>query len=422
VIAALSTPNRKQVLSWAFYDWANSAFATTIMAGFIQAFYGKFWHPGATADQSTFELQMTNAATGILVALAAPLMGAIADRGGAKKKLLFLFTAFGVVGSALLAMPGQGQYALALLFYGIGAIGFSGANIFYDSLLVDVAPEDKLDSVSSLGYAMGYLGGGVLFAINAFMVNSPGTFGIPDQTAAVRIAFASVAVWWAVFSAFLFMNVREKPATSTDSFATLARQGFGEVAKTFRALRLHRAALVFVCGYVFYIDGVNTVIKVAVQFGSSLGFGTGDLMKALLLVQFVAFPAALAFGWLGGRIGARRGILVGIVAYAFITILGSRMTQASHFYMLAVAVGLFQGGIQALSRSYFASLIPAEKAGEFFGFYNMVGKFTAIMGVTLTAVVSKTTGNVRWGMASIAVLFFVGGAILLMMKDERKAG
>ncbi len=408
----------KPVIAWALYDWANSAFATSVLAGFIQAFYGTFWHPGVSAERSTAELNFVNAFTGILVALMAPVLGAIADRGGAKKGLLFAFLVFGVVGTGLLAIPGQGQYVLALTFFGIGAIGFAGANVFYDSLLVDVAPRGKLDFVSSFGFALGYLGGGLLFLVNVIMVSKPELFDLPDKTTAVRVAFLTVAVWWALFSVFLFVFVKERKLSERPSFSVLARDGFRQVARTFAELKRYRTAFVFLLAYVFYIDGVNTVIRTAVKFGSDIGFETADLMKALLLVQFVGFPAAIVFGWIGQRIGPRRGILIGVGAYACITLLASQMNSLREFYALAFSIACFQGGVQALSRSYFASQIPGEKAGEFFGFYNMVGKFTAIIGLTLMAVVGLVWESVRVGLASVTLLFIVGGAILLTLREK----
>ncbi len=408
------------MISWALYDWANSAFATVVLAGFIQTFYGSFWRTGAeiSAERSTAELNFVNVFTGILVALMAPVLGAIADRGGAKKGMLFAFLVFGVAGTALLAVPGQGQYVLALTFFGIAAVGFAGANVFYDSLLVDVAPRERFDFVSSFGYALGYLGGGLLFLANVIMVSKPELFGLSGPEAAVRVSFVTVALWWAGFSVFLFVVVKEEKPVSRPPLGTMARDGLRQVRHTFAELRRYRTAFVFLIAYVFYIDGVNTVIKTAVKFGDDVGFETADLMQALLLVQFIGFPAAIVFGWIGQRIGPRRGILIGVAAYACITLVASRMETIGEFYALAVSIACFQGGIQALSRSYFAANIPEEKAGEFFGFYNMVGKFTAIIGLSLMAVVGLAWKDVRVGMASVSLLFVVGGAILLTIRDE----
>ena len=407
---------RREVAAWALYDWANSAFATTVVAGLFPAFYGSFWDPGDAAH-STAHLGLGNTIASISVAIMAPMLGAIADRGGARKKFLLAFTLLGVAMSAALFFVGQGQWFQAMTVFVIGNIGFNGACSFYDSMLVDVAEPEKFDSISALGFSVGYLGGGLLFALNVVMVKKPELFGIPDVPTAIRLSFVTVAVWWAVFTIPYIFLVKERSGPNPLPLRQAAVAGLKQFAETFHELRRLKPALMFIIAYVLYIDGVNTVIRMAVKFGSDLKFPTGVLIGALLVTQFVAFPAALAFGKIGERIGAKRGILAALAVYGGITIFGSMMTKPSHFYMLAVMVGLVQGGVQSLSRSFFARLIPTDKAGEFFGFYNMLGKAAAIIGPTLMAVVGLLSPNPRYSILSLLVLFIAGAAVLRIVPE-----
>ena len=410
--------NRRSTWSWALYDWANSAFATTIMAGFFPVFFKKYWSTEGTMADSTFYLGLANSAASIIVALLAPFLGAVADRGSAKKKFLFLFTFLGTLMTGGLWMVGQGQWQLAVLFYVGGNIGFSGGIIFYDSLLPGIASRERMDIVSSLGYALGYIGGGLLFLLNVVMYQKPDLFGIPDGPTAIRLSFLSVAIWWAVFSIPLFLFVREPFSESKTGLLTAVRLGWRQLADTFRELRHLRIVGIFLLAYWVYIDGVDTIIRMAVDYGLSIGFQDKSLIIALLMVQFIAFPAALFYGWLGTRIGTKRAILIAIGGYGFITFMSYFMHQEWHFYGLAAFVGLFQGGIQALSRSLYARLIPVKKAAQFYGFYDMLGKFAVVIGPVLMAVVAKTTGNVRISILSVLILFIVGGYLLLRVDVE----
>lgn len=408
---------RREVIAWAAYDWANSAFATTVVAGLFPAFYGKFWDLSA-GPISTARLGFANTIASIAVALMAPVLGAIADRGGARKKFLLAFTVLGVAMSAGLYFVSQGEWFAALTVFVLGNIGFNGACSFYDSMLVDVARPEEFDSISALGFSVGYLGGGLLFAINVLMVTKFEAFGFPDKAAAIQLAFVTVAVWWAVFTIPYIFLVHERPAEDPLPLGKAAIAGLRQFADTFHELRRLRPALIFIAAYVLYIDGVNTVIRMAVKIGSDLNFDSGVLIGALLLTQFVAFPAALAFGKLGEKIGPKRGIQLALVVYGGITIFGSLMTQGWHFYLLAATVGLVQGGVQSLSRSFFARLIPADKAGEFFGFYNMLGKAAAIIGPTLMGVVGlMVPGNPRLPILSLLLLFVAGGFVLRKVPD-----
>ena len=411
---------RRPVLSWAFYDWANSAFATTVMAGFFPVFFKSYWSPDVAATVSTFRLGVGSAVASLAVAFLAPALGAIADRWGARKRLLLAFAGLGVVMTGGLFFVQQGMWPLALGLYVVASIGFAGGNLFNDSLLIDVAGDSQIDQVSALGFSLGYLGGGVLFAINVMMTLNPDWFGLASQAEAVRWSLLSVAVWWTLFSIPLWLFVEEKRHVAERSLMTAVREGLTQLADTFRHIRQLREVFIFLGAYWLYIDGVHTIIRLAVDYGLSIGFEASDLLVALLLTQFVGFPAALAFGWLGRRIGARRGIFAGLGVYVLVTLYAVTLNEVREFYVMAVAVGLVQGGVQSLSRSFFARLIPAAKAAEFFGFYNMLGKFAAVIGPLLVAWVALLTGDSRLSILSVVVLFLGGGALLLLV-NEREA-
>ena len=403
---------RRPVVGWALTDWANSAFATTVMAGFFPVFFKQYWSIGTEAAVSTFRLGLLSGAGSLVIALAAPILGAMADRGGARVRLLAFFTVIGAAATAGLWFVAEGDWVAAAVVYSLAGVGFWGGIIFNDSLLVDVAEPPEYDLVSAFGYSLGYIGGGLLLLLNAAMVADPARFGLAGAADAVRIAFVMVGAWWLVFTVPCLLWVREEKPARPLRPAAAARAGWSEFLATLQELRKYRALAWFLLAYWLYIDGVNTVIKMAVDYGLSLGFPQQSLIGALLITQFVGFPAALAFGWLGGRIGARRGIFIAIAVYAAATVAAYWMREVAHFYMLAVVIGLVQGGIQSLSRSYYASLVPEGKQGQFFGFYNMMGKFAAVLGPTMVGVTALVTGDPRAGMLSIVVLF-VGGAILL---------
>lgn len=403
---------RRPVLAWAFCDWANSAFATTVMAGFFPLYFKQYWNAGVVATESTFRLGVANAAASIVVALLAPLIGAIADKGGARVRLLGLFTVLGAAMTVALYWVAKGDWIAASFLYVAASLGFWGGNQFYDSLLPDVAKERDFDVVSAYGYALGYLGGGLLFAINVLMVTRPAMFGIADASEAVRLSFMSVGAWWVVFTIPVLLFVKESRFAAPLPFLPAIRAGWVELLGTLRHLRGDRTLLWFLVAYWFYIDGVNTIIKMAVDYGLSLGLKQDALIAALLLVQFVGFPAALAFGWLGKRIGARAGIFIGIGVYTGAACYAYYLDSEAEFFALAIVIGLVQGGVQSLSRSLYGRLVPAGKAGEFFGFYNLMGKAAAILGPLLTGVVALTTGDSRLAIVSISILFVIGAAFL----------
>ena len=409
--------NSKSILSWCMYDWANSAFATIVMAAFFPVFFADYWNAGNNAFSSTSLLGPANSLASILVAAAAPMLGAIADRGGTRKKFLLIFTSLGVVMTGSLFFVAQGNWLAALLLYVAAIVGYSGSLVFYDSLIVSVASPGQSDRVSALGYSCGYLGGAILFGFNVWMVQQPELFGLSSQAQAVRVSLVLVALWWAVFSLPLMFFVQE-PTSGKLPIRLALRAGIQQVGATLKRLRELRTVWMFLLAYWFYIDGVDTVIRMAVDYGKALGFGNNVLMTGLLISQIVGFPAALVYSWLGPRVGTRRALLGGIGAYIVVVSWGSAvMATATGFYGLAVMIGLIQGGIQALSRSFYSRLIPHGEAAEFFGFYNMLGKFAAFIGPLLIALVKATTGSARLSMFSITILFLIGGVLLTRVKE-----
>lgn len=574
----------KAVFGWTMYDWANSAFATTVMAGFFPVFFKSYWSAGADVNQSTALLGLANSVASLVVALLAPILGAIADQSTGKKRFLIFFAYLGALMTGCLFMVKFGQWLLALILYVLGTVGFSGANIFYDSLLPDVANEKKIDYVSAKGFAFGYLGGGLLFLLNVLWVLQPGLFGFPEETTvdvaerlqkdaqvirladaietpqpdpqkpfkavvisnfsvpvisltpiegsmsndvwieiqlpaglntklldetvsfgeykkgeiaqfssdrrqvkivnltrkipeaaevefsltnpitfrahvdgmltvveglenhfgqtriktdflppaleflAIRVSFLSVALWWAIFTIPLMMYVRErKRHESQPQPVNYIRSGFSQLYHTFKKIRHLKVIFLFLAAYWLYIDGVDTIIRMAVDYGMSIGFPSDALIVALLITQFVGFPCALLFGKLGEKWNVKKSIYIAIIVYLFVTAWGVMMTKVVEFYVLAIIIGFVQGGIQALSRSYYSRLIPKDQAAEFYGFYNMLGKFAAIFGPVLIGTVGLIVRGIgysanfasRMGIASVAILFIVGG-ILLYFVDEEK--
>jgi len=580
----MSLIKNKAVFGWTMYDWANSAFATTVMAGFFPVFFKSYWSAGADVNQSTAMLGIANSIASLVVALLAPILGAIADQSNGKKRFLIFFAYLGVLMTGCLYMVQFGQWLLAVVLYVLGTVGFSGANIFYDSLLPDVADEKKIDYVSAKGFSLGYLGGGLLFLINVLWVLQPGLFGFrTEETAlvteklmkdaqvvrvaegadfkipgkkswgkavvtskftlpvlsltpiensmsndiwievefpaglntalldksvsfgeykngeielkssdlrkikvsnltrkiteageveftlenpirfrgfvdgmltgveglenhfgtvsvksdflppaveylAIRISFLSVALWWAIFTIPLIMYVQERKKSGVpETKVNYVSLGFKQLGHTFKKIKHMKVVFLFLAAYWLYIDGVDTIIRMAVDYGMSIGFPSDALIVALLITQFVGFPAALVFGKLGEKWDVKKSIYIAIAVYLFVTAWGVMMTKAIEFYVLAIVIGLVQGGIQALSRSYYSRLIPKDQAAEFYGFYNMLGKFAAIIGPALIGSVGLLVRRAgysanfasRMGIGSVAILFIAGG-ILLYFVDEEK--
>jgi len=410
----------RKVWGWAFYYWGNHAFTTSIITVFFPIFFKDFWSAGSDVTVSTFRLGLANSTASLIVALSAPMLGAIADRGGRAKTFLFMSALLGSVMLLGLHWVPKGEWQWAVLFYVLASIGYFWGNVFGDSMLVSVAPTGKLDITSAIGYFAGYLGGGIFLALGVAMTLKPQWFGLAGAAEAVQLLLILAALWWALFSLPLLFWVPSPPRAAAHVPLTVAaREGMTQFLETFRHIRGYKPVFVFLAAYWVYIDGVNTVIQMAVDYGKSIGFGTSDLILAVLLVQFVGVPAAIVAGKLGERIGPRRAIFIGLAVYTFVSIYATFMTQAWEFYLIAAMVGLVQGGVQLLSRSYFARLVPKDRAGEFFGFYNMLGEVAAIIGPLLVGTVSYLTGSPRISILSVIVLFAIGAFILRYVNEPR---
>ena len=403
----------RKVWGWACYYWGNHAFTTSIITVFFPIFFKDYWSHGADVTVSTFRLGVANSVASLIVALSAPALGAISDRGGLAKRFLAASAFFGAVMVLALHWVGEGDWQWAAAFYVLASIGYFWGNVFGDSMLVRVAPPGRLDMTSAIGYFAGYLGGGLFLALAVAMTLKPHWFGLASPADAVRTVLVLAALWWALFSLPLLFWVPASPAAKArGSLISAAREGLAQFADTFRHVRARKPVFVFLAAYWVYIDGVNTVIQMAVDYGKSIGFGTTDLIVAVLLVQFVGVPAALASGRIGERIGPRRAIFIGLGVYVLVSIYAAFMTRPLEFYLMAGMVGLVQGGVQLLSRSYFARLVPPERSGEFFGFYNMLGEFAAIVGPLLVGLTSYLTGSPRLSILSVIVLFALGAYLL----------
>lgn len=413
--------NPRAVRAWALYDVGNSAFATTVMAGFFPIFFKQFWCAGDDATVSTFRLGVTSSAASAIVAVLAPMLGAVGDQTSSRKRLLAWFAVLGALSTLGLTFVGKGDWLLAATLFALGTIGFACSIVFYDSLLVAVAPASESHRVSSLGYALGYLGGGLLFAFNVAMTQKPSWFGLADAAIAVRVSFATVGLWWLAFLMPLMRHVHE-PSGGTRGKPILGVLGtaLAEVRRTMRSVSETRTLWLFLLAYWLYIDGVDTVIRMAVDYGLSIGLPSSALITALLITQFVGFPAAIACGKVADRFGEKRTILASLGIYVLVTIWGAQMETATEFYVLAIAIGIAQGGVQALSRSMWSRMVPTERAAELFGFYNMLGKMAAIVGPALMGAVAMISGSTRTSILSITVLFFAGGLLLSRVPEPSR--
>ncbi|MFA6137886.1 MAG: MFS transporter [Sulfurimonas sp.] len=410
--------NKKQIYSWALYDWADSTYATTVMAGFFPLFFKTYYSANVDATVSTAQLGFANSISSFIVVLLAPLLGSIADAGSLKKRFLFLFAYLGILMSAALALVGEGAWQMAVFVYVLGNIGFMGSNTFYDALLSSISDEKSVDFVSGLGFALGYLGGGILFGVNVWMLQNPSFFGLESEAMAVKASFVSVALWWAIFSTPLFLFVEEK-RENVNRESSLLTQGYLRLKNTFSKIKALKGLLLFLVAYWLYIDGVDTIIRMAVDYGMALGFDTNSLILSLLIVQFVGFPATLLFAKLAQKWDTKKAIFLAIFIYMFIILWATRMSEVYEFYILALMIACVQGGIQALSRSYYSKMIPQEHSAEFFGFYNFLGKFATILGPLLVAVVALFSQNSRVAIASVAIFFLIGGVLLFFVDEKR---
>jgi MFS transporter, UMF1 family len=416
--------DRKQVRAWILYDWANSAFATTMMAAVLPIFFVKV--PGAVVGEAMAASYWayTQSAAMLILVVISPILGALADVSRSKVRQLGVFMAIGSLATAIYAFVGEGDMTLAIVLTLLGVIGFNGSLTFYDALLPDIVPSDKRDRVSAQGFAYGYLGGGLLLAINLLMIQQPAWFGLSNPADGPRLAFLSVAVWWVLFSIPLLRRVKEAAPQTAMRAGEAIRLTFRRLKGTFGNLSHYPELLKYLAAYWFFTDGIGTIIKMATVYGATIGIGSNHLILALLITQFVGLPFSLLFGRLAERFGAKPSLYASLVVYIAITVLGYFMTSAWQFYALAVLVGTVQGGSQALSRSIFIRLIPHGRPGEYFGFMSIWSKFAGIVGPFVFGIVNQLTGSGRLGILTLIAFFVIGIALLMTVniaKGEREA-
>lgn len=421
--------HRPELRAWAMYDWGISAAQTTIMTAVFPIFFVSYAGAGMEGTRATETWGIANTLGAVLIAVLAPLLGAIADYRAAKKRFLALFMILGAGATISMFFIGQGQILLASILFVLTLAGATGSMTFYEALLPHIATDTEIDRVSTAGYALGYVGGGLLLALNLLWIQQPALFGLPsgeglspsDASLPARLAFVSVGVWWLLFSLPLFRRVPEPPRTieaDEQPEQRAVRVAFTRLGETLRELRGYKQAFLMMLAFTIYNDGIQTIIKMASVYGTEIGIGQGDLITAILLVQFIGIPCAFAFGSLAGRIGAKRSIFIGLAVYTGICIFAYTMTSAREFYILAMLVGLVQGGTQALSRSLFATLIPKHKSGEFFGFFSVFEKFGGILGPLVFAVVINRFQSSQLAILSVIAFFVLGGLLLLTVNVE----
>jgi UMF1 family MFS transporter len=405
--------------SWILYDWANSAYTLTITTTLLPLYFKSVYeNAGGLATTGTAYWGYANSISTLFLALLAPILGTLADYKGYKKKFFNMFLVLGVVSTMLLPIVPASNWMLLLGLYVISAIGYSGANVFYDAFLVDVTNEEKMDKVSTSGFAWGYIGSTIPFILCMAVVMLARSGAIPiSATAATQIAFVVNAVWWLIFTIPMLKNVKQLYGIEREE--NPVKKSFIRIGSTFLNIRKHKKVFLFLLAYFFYIDGVDTIIKMSTSYGSDLGISSSTLLVVLLVTQFVAFPFAIIYGKLADRFKGKTMLYVGIIMYTIICIYAFFLKTSLDFWILAMLVGTSQGGLQALSRSYFGKIIPKENANEFFGFYNIFGKFAAIMGPALMGIVTQLTGKSNYGVFSIVILFIIGGIVLTRVPEER---
>ncbi len=411
--------NRK-VIAWALYDWANSAFALSVLAVLFPLFLGSYWSAGDPGAAVTARLAWVTAGASVVVCIIAPVLGTIADAGGYRKRFLLVLALIGAASTAGLSTIAEGGWPWALVLYLCASVGFYSSTVFYDSLLVDVTNKRNYSFVSSLGFAFGYLGGAVLLAVHVWMLLAPARFGFESTDEVIRFAFVTVGVWWAVFMIPLIIFVPEHRSGILVP-SGVVRAAYAELRKTILAIGRYRNVVIFLIAYWLYIGGVFTVIFMAANYGQRLGFGQQDLVMALLVTNAVGFPATVLYGALGHRFGPKLGIYLALAVYMLMSLWAMFMKDVSQFYAMAIVIGLVQGGVQGLSRSLYASLIPKSQPGEFFGFYNMVTKFSHVLGPALVGIAALLSDDPRYVLLTLLPLF-VGGSMLLGVVRSRPVG
>jgi len=409
--------HRPELRAWAMYDWANSAFQTTVITAVFPRFFADYAAAGLPATAATQRFAWASTIAAVVVAILGPVLGAIADYRAAKKRLLGFSLAVGVIATTMMAFIGRGEWEFAAAVFIVGNIAMAASLVFYDSLLPHLAAPEELDRVSTAGYAVGYVGGGVLLIVNLVWILSPRTFGLPDAAAATKLSFISVAAWWLLFSIPLFRRVPEPPAIAGQAPAgSLLTVGFQLAWRTLRELRSYPNALLMLVAFLLYNDGIQTMIRMSSIYGAEAGIDANAQIAAFVMVQFVGIPFSFLFGSLAGRIGAKPAIFLSLFVYTIVSFIGYFLSQTWHFFVLAFLVGMVQGGSQALSRSLFARMIPRDRSSEYFGFFSVFEKFGQIFGPLVFAAAVTMTGSSRAAVISV-ILFFIAGAAVLSRVD-----
>jgi UMF1 family MFS transporter len=409
----LVTPEQR---AWAWYDWANSVYFTTVITAVFPSFFSTFAAKGLEPAQATARFGLITTVSVAAIAIASPILGAIADYSGAKKRFLAVFMTIGVASCIAMVTIGEGDVGLASMLFFIGNIGVSGSLVFYDSLLPHVARPEETDRVSSAGYAMGYLSGGLLLAINLVWILKPAAFGFPDTVWAIRASFVSVALWWAAFSWPVLKNVPE-PRVESGAGHSAIGEAFSRLGRTFREIRRYRHAFLLFISMLLYQDGIQTVIRMASVYGAEVGIDQNAQIGAFVMVQFVGIPFAFLFGSMGSRFGTKRCIFFAIGVYIVAASLAYFMTSVAQFFALAFLIATVLGGSQALSRALFARMIPRDRTSEFFGFYAVSERFATVFGPALFTISVLVTGSSRTAILAIIGLF-LAGAFVLSLVDE----
>ena len=409
----LVTPEQR---AWAWYDWANSVYFTTVITAVFPSFYATYAASGYEPAQATARFSLVTTISVAVVAIMSPILGALADYSGITKKLLALFMSIGVLACAAMVFITEGDIVLASVLFFLGNIGVSGSLVFYDSLLPHVARAEETDRVSAAGYAMGYVSGGLLLLINLAWILQPAAFGFADNVSAIRASFVAVAVWWAVFSIPLFRTVRQ-PAPAGGGRRIAIGAAFRRLGRTLSEIRKYRHAFLMFIAMLLYQDGIQTIIRMAGVYGAEIGIEQTAQIAAFVMVQFVGIPFSFLFGALGARLGTKRCIFFAIGVYALATVLAFFMTSVVHFFVLAFMIATVQGGAQALSRALFARLIPRDRTSEFFGFFAVAERFATIFGPAIFTISVIVTGTSQSAMIAI-LLLFVAGAWVLSLVDE----
>jgi len=403
----------KSVLTWALYDWANSAFALSVLAVLFPLVLGNYW--GDSGSAATIRLGGITFFASLIVFLLSPVLGTIADTGGYRKRFLVFFAIVGALATAGLGLVEKGEWPAALALYLVASLGYYSSIVFYDSLLIDVTEPRNYSFVSTLGFSVGYLGGAVLLAIHLWMLKSPQTFGLENATEVFSYAFISVGTWWLLFLLPLIFFVPEKHS-SIEVSSHPVRAAYEELRSTIRKISHYRNVMIFLSGYWLYVGGVFTVIFMAANYGQRLGFEDKDLVFALLVANLVGFPATLVYGFLAHRFGAKKGLYFALVAYVGACLWGIQMTSINEFYVMSVVIGMVQGGVQGLSRSVYASLIPADQPGEFFGFYSMTTKAAHVLGPAMVAIAATLSDDPKWVLLALMPMFLAGAVLLALVR------